>query len=90
MANGNDSGTNLFAIVGAAAIGAAVGAGVALLLAPQSGEETREHLKQMAEKAKEHADELKTKVTEGMDELKKKIDEHLPKKEDTEEAAEEA
>lgn len=33
--------------------GAAVGAGVALLYAPQSGKETRKHIRKRAEKARE-------------------------------------
>ena len=101
MANDNDSSSNLFSLVGAVAIGAAVGAATALLLAPKSGAETREDLKDMAGKAKVRADELTAKASETMDEvsskvsatmdeLKGKVDEHFPRKDEDEEAAEEA
>ena len=92
MANDNDSGSNLLAIVGAAAIGAAVGATAALLLAPKAGEETREEIKVVADKARVRAEELKDKVVETVDELKARMDEHFPMKssEEAEEAAEEA
>jgi len=92
VANDNDSGSSLLAIVGAAAIGAAVGATAALLLAPKAGEETREGLKVVADKARVRAEELKNKVVETVDELKQRMDEHFPMKcsEDAEEAVEEA
>lgn len=48
-------------------LGAAVGAGVALLLAPASGEETRRRL---AEGAKRIGDEIDDKVKTAKDELK--------------------
>ncbi|MGZ3514374.1 MAG: YtxH domain-containing protein [Thermodesulfobacteriota bacterium] len=48
-------------------IGGLVGAGVALLLAPQSGRETRQKVKELADEAKEkaakYAEEIKSKVT---------------------------
>jgi gas vesicle protein len=62
----------------------------ALLLAPKSGAETREDLKEMAGKAKVRADELAAKASETMDELKSTVDEHFPRKDEDEEAAEEA
>ena len=47
--------------------GGLVGAGVALLLAPQAGKETRQKIKEMAEEAKvkttQYAEEVKGKVT---------------------------
>lgn len=46
--------------------GGLVGAGVALLLAPQAGKETRQKIKEMAEEAKvkttQYAEELRGKV----------------------------
>ena len=100
MANDNDSSSSLFSLVGAVAIGAAVGAATALLLAPKSGEETREDLKEMAGKAKVRADELTVKASETMDEvsskvsatmdeLKSKVDEHFPLKDEDDEIDEE-
>ena len=48
-------------------IGGLVGAGVALLLAPQPGREAREKIKELAENAKEkaaeYAEQMKGKVT---------------------------
>ncbi len=48
-------------------IGGLVGAGVALLFAPQPGKETRQKIRELAEEAKEKAikcaDEAKSKVT---------------------------
>jgi gas vesicle protein len=48
-------------------IGGLVGAGVALLLAPQPGSETRRKIKELSEGAKEkatgYAEEVKSKVT---------------------------
>ncbi len=48
-------------------LGGLVGAGVALLLAPQAGSETRQKIKELAEEAKEkaagYAEEVKGKVT---------------------------
>ncbi|MBI3809212.1 MAG: YtxH domain-containing protein [Nitrospirae bacterium] len=49
--NGFSSGAVAFAFLA----GAIIGAGAALLLAPQSGEETRKLLKSYAEKAEEEA-----------------------------------
>ena len=48
-------------------LGAAVGAGVALLLAPQSGEETR---KQLGETARRLGDDLDDKVRTAREEVK--------------------
>jgi len=48
-------------------LGSAVGAGLALLLAPQSGRETREKIRELAEDAKNkastYADQIKGSVT---------------------------
>lgn len=56
--------------VGAFLLGALVGAGVALLLAPKSGEETQEELKERARK-------LKTAAEERVREAQRQLEERL-------------
>lgn len=46
--------------------GAAVGATVALLLAPKTGDETRKQLSDLAEKAKKLAEEYSAKIKENL------------------------
>ena len=46
--------------------GAAVGATIALLLAPKTGEETRKQLSNLAEQAKKHAEEYSAKIKENL------------------------
>jgi gas vesicle protein len=62
-----ESGRSTGSIILAFFIGGLVGAGVALLLAPQPGKETRQKIKERAEEAKEkatqYAEEVKSKVT---------------------------
>jgi gas vesicle protein len=52
-------------------LGGIVGAGFALLLAPQSGDETRKKIRQLTddvrEKTMDYVEEVKGKVTTGMD-----------------------
>jgi gas vesicle protein len=52
-------------------LGGMVGAGFALLLAPQSGRETRQRIKDLTEdvkeKAKGYAGDMKEKITSGID-----------------------
>jgi len=52
-------------------LGGLVGAGFALLLAPQSGSETRQKIRELSEEAREKAkgyvEDVKEKVTTGMD-----------------------
>ncbi len=52
-------------------LGGLVGAGIALLMAPQSGKETREKIKDLAddikEKAADYAGQIKGKVTSAVD-----------------------
>jgi len=52
-------------------LGGIVGAGFALLLAPQSGDDTRKKIRQLTEDVKEktmdYVEEVKGKVTTGMD-----------------------
>jgi len=60
-------------------IGGLVGAGVALLLAPQSGKETRQKIKELADDAKEkatqYAEEVKSKVTSAVGKGKELVEE---------------
>ena len=60
-------------------IGGLVGAGVALLLAPQPGAETRQKIKELADEAKEkaakYAEEVKTKVTSTVEKGKGLVEE---------------
>ena len=60
-------------------IGGLVGAGVALLLAPQPGAETRQKIKELADEAKEkaakYAEEVKTKVTSTVEKGKELVEE---------------
>ncbi|RPJ18055.1 MAG: YtxH domain-containing protein [Desulfobacteraceae bacterium] len=51
-------------------LGSLVGAGVALLIAPQSGRETREKIREYAESVKEKASESVEKVKSILDEKK--------------------
>ena len=46
--------------------GAAIGATVALLLAPKTGDETRKQLSDLAEKAKKRAEEYSAKIKENL------------------------
>ena len=46
--------------------GAAVGATIALLLAPKTGEETRKQLNNLAEQAKKRAEEYSSKIKENL------------------------
>ena len=52
--------------VGAFLIGLAVGAGVALLFAPQTGEETRQGLTRRAQRARARAQDLTDEMTESV------------------------
>jgi gas vesicle protein len=60
-------------------IGGLVGAGVALLLAPQPGTETRQKIKELADEAKEkaakYAEEVKGKVTSTVEKGKELVEE---------------
>jgi len=69
--------------LGGVILGALVGAGVALLYAPQTGEETRKQLKVKADEAKKKGLALKKEALEKMDEVKdeaaEKVDEYKGK-----------
>jgi gas vesicle protein len=60
-------------------IGGLLGAGAALLLAPQSGKETRQKIKELADEAKEkaakYAEEVKSKVTSTVGKGKELVEE---------------
>jgi gas vesicle protein len=63
----NDRGCSLGAVGLAFLTGALAGAAVALLLAPQSGRESREQVRGYARRAEEHVHELAEKATDFMD-----------------------
>ena len=73
--SGCRTGSTIFAFF----IGGLVGAGVALLLAPQSGKETRQKIKELADDAKEkatqYAEEVKSKVTSALGKGKELVEE---------------
>jgi gas vesicle protein len=74
-----ESGRNTGSIILAFFLGGLLGAGVALLLAPQPGEETRKKIKELAEEAKEkaagYAEQVKSKVTSTVGKGKEIIEE---------------
>jgi gas vesicle protein len=77
---GNEErGRNTGSMILAFFVGGLVGAGVALLLAPQSGKETRQKIKGLAddamEKAAKYAEEMKSKVTSDVEKGKELIEE---------------
>lgn len=59
-------------------VGGLVGAGIALLLAPKTGQETREQIKRLAEDAKDKADsyidQAKSKATEVLEKGKELVE----------------
>ena len=73
------------------ALGAVVGAGLALVFAPRSGEETREQLRQKSEELRDLAEETRAKVQkaieEGRAEATKAREELLSKFRETQEAS---
>ncbi len=54
-------------------LGAAVGAGAALLLAPRSGKETREKLQDWLEERRDRGEELLAKIKETVPEKKEQV-----------------
>jgi gas vesicle protein len=74
-----ESGHSTGSIILAFFIGGLVGAGVALLLAPQSGKETKQKIKELADDAKEkaakYAEEVKSKVTSTVEKGKELVEE---------------
>ena len=73
--NGRSTGSMILAFF----LGGLVGAGVVLLLAPQSGKETRHKIKELAEEAKgkatKYAEELKSKITSTVEKGKGLVEE---------------
>ncbi|MEK6691385.1 MAG: YtxH domain-containing protein [Nitrospirota bacterium] len=71
---GDDRGFSAGTVFMAFIFGGAIGAGLALLLAPQSGKETMEKLKglteDVTEKASRYADQIKEKVNSAIEEGK--------------------
>jgi gas vesicle protein len=63
----DDKGCSLGTVGLAFLTGGLVGAAVALLLAPQSGRESREQLRGYARRAEEHVHEFAEKATEALD-----------------------
>jgi gas vesicle protein len=67
--------------IGMLLIGLAVGAGVALLFAPQSGAETRRRLARGARRirrvAEDAADDVSTEVKEKIDSARERVSEHV-------------
>ena len=58
----NNGGRDILGVVGAAVIGALIGAGVALLMAPKPGSELREDLKSSAQTAIEKLQQVAEQV----------------------------
>ena len=58
--------------------GALLGAGIGLLLAPKSGQETREQLSDYAREARMQASTLGDRVKQQINEVKVKVEEYLP------------
>ena len=65
----DDQGHSDLALAFAFLAGALLGAGVALLLAPKSGEETRAQMSEWARRAQEKAREVADKMRAGADPL---------------------
>lgn len=75
----NDRGFSAGTVFTAFLLGGAVGAGLALLMAPQSGKETRERLMGLAEdvkeKASQYTEQIKGKITSTVEEGKGFVEE---------------
>lgn len=81
MAEDRGDDLNFLAALGLIALGAIIGAGVALLLAPKTGEETRELLRDkgtdLARKAQERGSELARRAQDTLGDAQVKAQEYL-------------
>jgi gas vesicle protein len=81
MADDRHDDLNFLGALGLLTIGAIIGAGVALLLAPKTGEETREILREkgadLAKKAQERGTEFAKRAQETMGEAQVRAQEYL-------------
>src|SRR5712692_1921715 len=81
MADDRRDDLNFLGALGLLTIGAIIGAGVALLLAPKTGEETRELLREkgadLAKKAQERGTEFARRAQETMGEAQVRAQEYL-------------
>jgi len=77
---GNERGCSLGAVGLAFVTGGLAGAAVALLLAPQSGRESREQVRGYARRAEEHVHELSEKASDLMDQAVDKGQEFVQEK----------
>jgi gas vesicle protein len=75
----NNECSNVGNFISGAVVGGAIGAGLALLFAPRSGEETRKMLKDRAEKLGDDVKELKKDIEPKIEELKENISKKLEK-----------
>ncbi|MBN1618614.1 YtxH domain-containing protein [Candidatus Dojkabacteria bacterium] len=65
--------SNIFSFLGGAMIGGVIGAGVALLFAPQSGKETRELLKKKVEDVGEDIKKFQKKMEPKLKQVKQNL-----------------
>jgi gas vesicle protein len=74
-----ENGSDLGAFLAGCMVGGLIGAGVALLLAPQSGEETREmireHSIELKNRAEQAAEEFRSKAETAIGEGRERVDE---------------
>jgi gas vesicle protein len=81
MAESGQDDLNFLGALGLLAVGALIGAGVALLLAPKTGEETRDILRErsadLARRAQERGSELARRAQETVGDAQAKAQEYL-------------
>ena len=74
----SSTGTVLLAFLG----GAILGAGIALLYAPQSGRRTRQKLRDLGDDAGDYASDLQERAEESLEQAKRKGEEWMQKGQD--------